>query len=173
MTRGVSGLVVPYPGPVILRPVDGSTHCRAHRRRHHGLTSSPTGMQAVADCSRGWQPTGPRRQRPRPDPGGSDADTQPNSRMREGSCRLVHTEEVTGSIPVSPTQVRGPVRDLRTGPSSPVQQRSTARPGRGTRSCTPSPRVPGRVTGRGRRPVSQGGRLCPRPRPTSPGHRPT
>ena len=51
----------------------------------------------------------------------------------------VHTEEVTGSIPVSPTQVRGPVRDLRTGPSSPVQQRSTATPGRGTRSCTPPP----------------------------------
>ena len=52
----------------------------------------------------------------------------------------VHTEEVTGSIPVSPTQVRGPVRDLRTGPSSPVQQRSTATPGRGTPVLHPLPR---------------------------------
>ncbi len=73
----------------------------------------------------------------------------------------VHTEEVTGSIPVSPTQVRGPVRDLRTGPSSPVQQRSTATSGRGTRSCTPPPGVPTRTTGCGRRPVSQGGRALP------------
>ena len=74
----------------------------------------------------------------------------------------VHTEEVTGSIPVSPTQVRGPVRDLRTGPSSPVQPRSTATPGRGTRPCTPPPayRVvqPVAVDARYRR----AGRLCPR-----------
>jgi hypothetical protein len=59
--------------------------------------------------------------------------------ISSGGERFVHTEEVTGSIPVSPTQVRGPVRDLRTGPSSPVQQRSTATSGRGTRSCTPPP----------------------------------
>ena len=59
--------------------------------------------------------------------------------ISSGGERFVHTEEVTGSIPVSPTQVRGPVRDLRTGPSSPVQQQSTATPGRGTRSRTPPP----------------------------------
>src|SRR3954469_2526135 len=59
--------------------------------------------------------------------------------ISSGGERFVHTEEVTGSIPVSPTQVRGPVRDLRTGPSSPVQQRSTATSGRGTRSGTPPP----------------------------------
>ncbi len=47
----------------------------------------------------------------------------------------VHTEEVTGSIPVSPTQHRGPTRDDRVGPRSFLQvPRGHIRPG----SCPPS-----------------------------------
>jgi hypothetical protein len=53
---------------------------------------------------------------------------------------FVHTEEVTGSIPVSPTQVRGPVRDLRAGLSPLYSSEVQLRLAETDASETPAPR---------------------------------
>jgi hypothetical protein len=52
------------------------------------------------------------------------------SRFRRSSpfAVFIHTEEVTGSIPVSPTQVTGSVRNLRAGPSPLYSRKVQLRP---------------------------------------------
>ena len=49
-----------------------------------------------------------------------------SGRLAQRGERLVHTEEVTGSIPVSPTHLRGRLRSCNRPFLLPVQHRSTA-----------------------------------------------
>ena len=89
-------------------------HLQPAPRCRSGISTPGRARGCSSDCP-GWLPLprcGAAPRAPAHWPRLDHPGQRPGSQDVSGA---VHTEEVTGSIPVSPTQVTGPVRDLRTG----------------------------------------------------------